>query len=76
MAPEMAPKAKFSKNKFIFVFSAHKAFPTIYKHDYTLKMLSFWCFWAWPGGTGRAFPVKFILVLKPSHYHKELVCEV
>ena len=30
MVPEMAPKAKFSKNKFIFVFSAHKAFPTIY----------------------------------------------
>ena len=30
MAPEMAPKAKCSKNKFIFVFSAHKAFPTIY----------------------------------------------
>ncbi len=30
MVPEVVPKAKFSKNKIIFVFDAHKAFPTIY----------------------------------------------
>ena len=44
-------------------------------HEYTFKIPNIWHFWAWQGGTGRAFLVKFNLALKPSHY-QEQVCEV
>ena len=42
MAPEIAPKANFSINNFIFVFSSHKAFPTIYNMT-ILSKYQFFC---------------------------------
>ena len=44
----MAPKEKFSKNKFIFVFSAHKAFPTIYN----MTILTKWQIFGAGAGNG------------------------